>query len=157
MTYHIADEPIETSLSAYVVQPSMPLLAAMLAGAWLSWPWFAFNAIAMGSPTKKKEIALVVTAFVVTAVLAAILIALVRSDVIESSLIIRLSVLAIVTFKLAITYYIATVQSRTFHVYQYYGGHVRNAMPILSGGYFLRTIIIGLFAHPLWVIVVSWR
>ena len=58
MTYQIADEPIETSLRAYVVRPSAPLMAIMLGGAWLSWPWFAFNAIAMGSPTRRKEIGL---------------------------------------------------------------------------------------------------
>ena len=31
MTYQIADEPVETSLRAYVVRPSAPLLAIMVA------------------------------------------------------------------------------------------------------------------------------
>jgi hypothetical protein len=155
MTYQIADEPHETSLAAYVVRPTAPLLAAMVAGAWLSWPWFAFNAIAMGSPTKRREIGLCLGAFVGTAALAALLIALVDGELITSRLVIRLGVLAIVTFKLTITYYISTVQNRTFHVYQYYGGAVRAAGAILSAGYLLRGLVVGYSDDPLWVIIVA--
>ena len=50
MTYQIADQPIDSSLRDHVVRPGAPLLAVMLCGTWLAWPWFAFNAIAMGSP-----------------------------------------------------------------------------------------------------------
>jgi len=155
MTYHIADEPHETSLAAYVVNPTAPLLAAMMAGAWLAWPWFIFNAIAMGSPTKKKEIALSIGAFVTTGVLAATLIALVDHEVITTRLYIRLAILAIVTFKLGITYYISTVQNRTFHVYQYYGGSVRASGAILAAGYLLRGLVVGLSDDPLWIIIVA--
>jgi hypothetical protein len=155
MTYQIADEPHETSLAAYVVRPSAPLLAIMVAGAWLSWPWFAFNAIAMGSPTKKREIGLCLGAFAGTAALASLLIALVEGELITSRLVIRLGVLAIVTFKLTITYYISTVQSRTFHVYQYYGGGVRAAGAILSAGYLLRGLVVGYSDDPLWIIIVA--
>lgn len=155
MTYQIADEPHETSLAAYVVRPSAPLLAAMVAGAWLSWPWFAFNAIAMGSPTKRKEIGLCVGAFVGTAALAALLIALVDGEVITSRLVIRLAVLAIVAFKMSVTCYISAVQDRTFHVYQYYGGAVRAAGAILAAGYLLRGLVIGYSDNPLWIIIVA--
>ena len=54
MTYAIADEPIETQRRHLVVDPSGPLLAEMVCGTWLSLPWFAFNAMAMGSPTRRK-------------------------------------------------------------------------------------------------------
>ena len=155
MTYQIADEPHETSLAAYVVRPTAPLLAVMVAGAWLSWPWFAFNAIAMGSPTKKREIGLCLGAFAGTAALASLLIALVEGELITSRLVIRLGVLAIVTFKLTIIYYISTVQNRTFHVYQYYGGAVRAAGAILSAGYLLRGLVVGYSDDPLWVIIVA--
>jgi len=155
MTYQIADEPHETSLGAYVVRPGVPLLAAMVAGAWLSWPWFAFNAIAMGSPTKKKELALVVAAFVGTSVLASIVIALARAGVLPPGIPTRLAVLGIVAFKLGMTYYISAVQDRTFHVYQYYGGTVRGAGAVLSAGYWLRGLVIGLSDDPLWIIIVA--
>jgi len=155
MTYHIADEPIETSLRAYVVRPSTPLFAIMLGGAWLSWPWFAFNAIAMGSPTRRKEIALCLAAFLGTGLLGALVIALARAGVIGSGAPLRLALLAIVTFKLTITYYISMVQERTFHVYEYYGGPVRAAGAILAAGYLLNDLVIGLSDNPLWIIIVS--
>lgn len=153
--YHIADEPLETSLSAYVVRPQVPLAAAMFAGAWLAWPWFAFNAIAMGSPTRKKEVALCAGAFAGTLVLAVVLVALVRTGVITSSLWWRLGLTAIVAFKLTMSYYISTVQERTFHVYQYYGGKLTSGRVALIGGYLAREIVLGLVAGPVWAIIVS--
>jgi len=155
MSYQIADEPIETSLRAYVVRPSVPLLAIMVGGAWLSWPWFAFNAIAMGSPTRRKEVALCAAAFVGTGLLGALVIALLRAGVIPEGMPLRLAVLAIVTFKLTITYYISMVQERTFHVYEYYGGTVRAAGKILTAGYLLHGLVVGLSDNPLWIIIVS--
>lgn len=155
MSYQIADEPHETSLAAYVVRPSAPLLASMVAGAWLAWPWFAFNAIAMGSPTRNKELALCAAAFVGTAVLGWSVIALFDAGLLPAGLPVRLAVLAIVTFKLSMTYYISTLQDRTFHVYQYYGGTVRSAGAVLGAGYWLRTLVIGLSDDPLWIIIVA--
>ena len=155
MTYQIADEPIESSLRSYVVRPSAPLIAMMVGGAWIAWPWFAFNAVAMGSPTRRKELGLCAAAFVTTGVLAAILIALVDHEIIAGRLAIRLAVLAIVTFKLGITYYIATLQGRTFTVYEYYGGPIRPAGRVLSAAWILRGVVINLIDHPLWVIIVA--
>jgi hypothetical protein len=155
MTYQIADEPIETSLRAYVVRPSTPLLAIMLCGAWLAWPWFAFNAIAMGSPTRRKEIALCVAAFAGTALLAALVIALARSGVLPPGAPEKIGLLVVRTFKLTITYYISTVQDRTFHVYEYYGGPVRGAGWVLSAGYWVRGLVIGVSDDPLWIIIVA--
>ncbi|HEX3758562.1 MAG TPA: hypothetical protein VHW23_07630 [Kofleriaceae bacterium] len=155
MTYQIADEPVETSLRSYVVRPSMPLLAIMLGGAWLAWPWFAFNAIAMGSPTRRKEIALCAAAFAGTAALGAIVIALFNAGLLPDGAPVRLAVLGVVTFKVAITYHISAVQSRTFHVYEYYGGRVRDPRRLLGAAYLLRGLVIGLVDHPLWEIIVA--
>jgi hypothetical protein len=155
VTYQIADEPTDSALRDHVVHPTMPLLAIMVAGAWLSWPWFAFNAIALGSPTRRKELALCGAAVVGTAVLGAIVIALFDAGLLPDGAPLRLAVLAVVTFKLSITYAIATVQERTFFVYEYYGGRVRSAGWILGGAYLLRGLVIGLIDHPLWVIIVA--
>ena len=56
--YTIPDEPRASPFNHLVVRPNGPLLAAMLCGGWMTWPWFAFNSIAMGSPTRKKELAM---------------------------------------------------------------------------------------------------
>jgi hypothetical protein len=155
MAYMIADEPIETSRRHLVVDPSGPLLAEMLCGSWLSLPWFAFNAIAMGSPTRRKEIALCALAVVVTIALGAGVLALREIGVIESRTVLRFAILGIVTWKLAMAYAIHTLQARTFHVYEYYGGPVRSATYVLSTGFLLRDVVIGLVDDPLWVIIVS--
>jgi hypothetical protein len=155
MSYAIADEPVETNLRHYVVDPSAPLLAAMLCGAWLALPWFVFNAIAMGSPTKRKEITLCIAAFAGTALLGFVALALWDRDIIESRTTMRFVLLGIVTYKLTMAYVINIVQSRTFHVYEYYGGPVRPASYVISTGWLLRDFVIGLSDDPLWGIIVS--
>ena len=155
MTYNIADEPIETSRRHLVVDPSAPLLAEMVCGSWLSLPWFAFNAIAMGSPTRRREIVLCVIAVAVTIVAGAAVLALREHGVIESRTVLRFAILGIVTWKLAMAYAIYTLQARTFHVYEYYGGPVRSASYVLSTGWLLRDVVIGLSDDPLWGIIVS--
>jgi len=157
MTYQIADEPVETSLRAYVVRPNVPLLAMMMCGAWLAWPWFAFNAVAMGSPTRRKEIALCVAAVFGTGVLGALVIALDGVGLLPEGIPLRLALLAIVAFKMSFAYYLSTVQSRTFHVYEYYGGPVRPAGRLIMAGSFMTGLVIGLSDHPLWHIIVSGR
>lgn len=155
MAYAIADEPIETSRRHLVVDPSAPLLAEMVCGSWLSLPWFAFNAIAMGSPTRRKEIALCVLALAGTAVLGAAMLALREHGVIESRTVMRIALLGIVTWKLTMARAIHTLQARTFHVYEYYGGPVRSSSYAISIGWLLRGTVVGLIDDPLWVIIVS--
>jgi len=155
MSYTIADEPHETSLGAYVVNPSGPLLASMMCGAWMTWPWFAFNAIAMGSPTKKKELTLCAIALGGTALLGALVLALVDAGWIPLGTPFKFAMLAISTWKLGMAYYISTVQSRTFHVYEYYGGNVRAASGIIGTGFWIKGMVFALSDDPLWIIIVA--
>ena len=155
MTYQIADEPVETPWRHLVVRPSMPLLASMMCGAWLAWPWFAFNAIAMGSPTRRKEVALCVAAFVSTTVLAVIVIELFDLGWIPKGAPLRLALLGLTAYKLAFCYYLELLQSRTFHVYEYYGGQVRASGGVLTAAYWLRGFVVGLSDDPLWIIIVA--
>ena len=45
LRYQIPDEPRPGPLRQLVVAPTWPLLATMLAGCWLAWPWFCFNGL----------------------------------------------------------------------------------------------------------------
>ena len=48
------------------------------------------------------------------------------------------------------------LQLRTFHIYEYYGGEVKNgARALLIGAFVLRPIVLGLFDCVLWKLVVS--
>lgn len=155
MSYILPDEARPGALRNYVVRPDAPLLAAMLAGAWLAWPWFAFNGIAMGSPTRRRELIMCAAAFAGTALLAFALLAMVRGGWLTTETEIRLGLLAIATWKLAMSYWLVTLQSRTFHVYEYYGGPVRGAGGVLGAGFLLRGLVLGLVDDPLWVIIVA--
>ena len=53
MSYRIGDEPRPGALARVAVDPMWPLLAVMLGGVWLSWPWFVLNGVVVGSPTRQ--------------------------------------------------------------------------------------------------------
>ena len=154
MTYKLPDEPRPSPFNHLVVRPNAPLLASMLCGAWLAWPWFAFNSIALGSPTKRREIGLCLVAVAGTAVLAAILIALWKAGVLRGPSL-QLALLAIAAWKATFAYYVCALQSRTFHVYEYYGGTVRSSARVIGAGRVLRGFVIGLLDDPLWIIIVA--
>jgi hypothetical protein len=156
MTYQIADEPTPpASLKSLVCRPSAPLLAAMVCGAWLAWPWFAFNAIALGSPTRRRELLACAAGAFGSVALAVAIFGLVRLGVIESRITLELALLGVTTWKLAMAQYVCGLQSRTFDVYAYYGGGVRSPRAVLIAGYYLRAIVLGLIDHPLWIIIVA--
>jgi hypothetical protein len=156
MSYTIADEPIPSeTFGNLVFRPSAPLLAMMTCGAWLAWPWFVVNSIALGSPTKRREIAMCLAGLGGSIVLGALVYALVGAGIIESRLGLELALLAVIAWKLGIAYAVCTVQSRTFSVYTYYGGAVRGAYYVLAAGMYLRAIVLGASEDPLWVIIVA--
>jgi hypothetical protein len=155
LAYAIPDEPTKTNFGHLVVRPGAPLLATMLCGAWLAWPWFIFNAIAMGSPTRRKEIAMCLAGIAGTAALGMVTLALIDAGIITTRTQIRLAALAISTWKLGMAYWVTIVQSRTFHVYTYYGGRVRSSAGVLGAGYWIGSLLLGLVDDPLLIIIIS--
>jgi hypothetical protein len=155
MSYAILDEPAPGRLRTVAVHPQWPLLASMLCGAWLAWPWLCLNGIALGTPTRRREALTIAAGLLLTIGLAWLLIWLVEREVLESSLSIRLALLLFFGFKLAVSYAAVLLQARGFATYEYYGGKVRSGVAILVGGMFLRPVVVGLFDALLWKLVVS--
>ncbi len=157
--YRIADEPAPGALAQFAVNPIWPLFAVMLAGGWLAWPWFVFNGLAVGSPSLKRECALVAAGVVGTALLIIVLlkiaITIVGADGAAQAVpYVRTGVIA---WKLLVGYWLYTLQARTFGLYEYYGGTVRNGLLVVIAGTFLHGAVldalvnsIGIFA---WVLV----
>jgi hypothetical protein len=156
MSYEIADEPEpHESLGNLVFDPTAPLLAGMLCGAWLAWPWFIVNSIAMGSPTRRREITLCLAALAGSVALALMVYGLVDAGVIESKVTLQIALLMITAFKLGMAYAVSTLQSRTFHVYTYYGGGVRNAAYVITIGMYLSGLVLGASENPIWRVVLD--
>ena len=71
--YQIVDEPVPTRLGHLMTSPFWILLATMLGGTWLGWPWFVLNSLAIGSMHRRREIAAVVLGLVGSMALGAAL------------------------------------------------------------------------------------
>jgi hypothetical protein len=152
--YRILDEPTPGALSGYAVSPTFPMLALMLAGTWLAAPWFAFNALALGSPTARREIGL--AAAMVAGVVAlsfGLLAAFSHGLIGERS--VAYWVLIPIVWKLSFGYWIFMLQLRTFGLYEHFGGRVRNGFVVLVLAFIARSHVLSLVEHPLWVLTVS--
>jgi hypothetical protein len=134
--YRLADEPRPSAVSNLAVNPFWPLLAVMLGGAWLSWPWFLVNSIAVGSPTRSREIVWILVGFV-GAVVAIFGIYALRSQGIISEAGLPYALLALTVWKLGVSYWLYVLQQRTFGIWEYYGGVARNGFLIAVLGMFL--------------------
>ena len=128
--YQIADEPAPSTLARYAVNPLFPMLAWMFAGVWFAWPWFAFNSFAIGSPTRRAELAWLIAGLIVpTAVGLGLSAVLPRSADAYVEL-------AIVVLKIVVLYAVYLLQSRTIEIYEYYGGKLVNGVwPLLAAVY----------------------
>jgi hypothetical protein len=156
MSYEIADEPVDSGqFGNLAVSPEAPLLAAMMAGAWMSWPWFIVNSLAIGSPTRRREISLVLLGFVGSVILGMFTYTLVDAGIIVSTVALQLALLVITAWKLAVAYYVSIVQGRTFHVFQYYGGRIRQPWGLLVLGMQLRWLVVDASENPIWRVIVS--
>ena len=135
-TYELIDEPKPGALSRIAVKPFWPLLGIMLGGAWLSWPWFVLNGFAVGSPTRRRELVWAIAGLVGTFLLLFGLGILQERKILEG-LALRFAVIGIVVFKLYVTYMLYTLQSRSFALYEYFGGQTINGFPVVLAGMFL--------------------
>lgn len=154
-SYRIVDEPTPGPLSRLVVQPLWPLLALMLAGSWLGYPWFVVNAFAVGSPSRAKETFWAALGFVGSLALGVGLLALAGTGVLPEPAL-PYAAVGIVAWRLGVGYVLYTLQSRSFHLYTYFGGPVRNGLwVLLVAVVFMRARLLGLLPSPLWQIALG--
>ena len=134
MSYRIEDEPRPGPLAHLVVNPLWPLFAVMFGGAGVSWPWFVFNGLAVGSPTRRREIVLAVGGFLGSFALILAIVALADAELL-SRLGVRYAFLALTVWKLGVSYWLYTLQSRSFGLYEYFGGRARNGVLVVVIGF----------------------
>ncbi len=138
MSYRIADEPQPTTLSHLAVNPVWPLFGVMFGGAALSWSWFLVNGAAIGSPTRRQESSLAIGGMAGSLVLILAISTLAGQEIL-GDLGVRYSLVGLTVWKLAVSYWLFTLQSRSFHLYEHFGGTVRNGALVVIVGFFLTT------------------
>ena len=139
--YRILDEPRPGGLARFAVDPLWPLFGMMFCGAWFAWLWFVFNGYAVGSPTKRKELLTAVVGFV-----GLVLLLVVIGNVIAlpgwRSGAPYLGVI-FACWKVGISYWLYLLQSRSFALYEYYGGVLRSGVVVIIAGYLLTRALLG--------------
>ena len=150
--YRILDEPRPGPYAHLAVNPFWILLASMLGGAWLAWPWFIFNAFAIGSASRVKEIALVLAGIAGSVVLFFGIEALLASSVLDQRSA-AYAVLVVVAYKLGISYVLHLLQSRSFQLHEYFGGAVRNGMLLVIVGLLARGSVLQKLEGSMWLVV----
>ena len=96
------------------------------------------NAVAVGSPTRRREIALAVGGFAGSFVLIIVIFGLLAAELL-TEVSVRYALLVLTVWKLAVSYWLFTLQSRSFHLFQYFGGQVKNGLFVVIAGYFLAS------------------
>lgn len=156
-SYIIDDEPATSGrLQRFIVDPMHPLLAVMMAGVWLGWPWMVLNGRALGSPNWRRQARLIAVGLAGTVVLALAIVGLWEAEIIRTRTHVQIALLIVTVWKLGISYRVHGLQIETFELYRYYGGGVVDGWRIvLLGAYIGRALILGLFDSALWVIIIS--
>lgn len=131
--YRLPDEPRPGALGRIAVNPAWPMLAIMVAGAWLSWPWFAVNAHAIGSPRRWLMTAIALGGFVVVGGTWAGIIVVAPDDI--GPVAAGLAILGLIVLKLAFAYALFAMQLPSFHLHAYYRGVVRNGGLVVLAGW----------------------
>lgn len=155
MSYQIVDEPMPGGLARWAVHPLWPLLGVMFGGAWLAWPWFAFNAFAVGSPTRKREAMIAAGGFAGTLAIAFAIVAL--ANLLRwPAAAVSYAVIGLAVWKLAVSYWLFSLQGRSFHLYEHFGGQVRSGLLVLLlAGFLGRRLVLQAVDSGLWRVVLS--
>ncbi|MCC6807847.1 MAG: hypothetical protein IT381_10515 [Deltaproteobacteria bacterium] len=141
MSYRVPDEPQPGALAAYAVNPFWPFLAMMLGGTWVGLPWFVFNGRAIGSATKTRETLLAIVMPLAALALAFVGLVYIQQADLPKRAAHYLFVL-VTALKLGCGYWLYLHQSRSFEIYEYFGGKVRQGMIFVIAGSVLRTVVV---------------
>jgi hypothetical protein len=141
--YRIVDAQSPSRVGHLAVNPNFPLMALMLGGSFAGWAWFVFNAIALGSYTRRREIAVCTAATVGVPAAGlglgyAMLLGWLGSD---ASRAFPYCQLALTTLKLSAGYFVATWQMRAAALREHYESPLRNGFFVLAAVTVLRFVL----------------
>ncbi len=132
--YRIIDEPRMSSISRVSANPMWPLLSVMIASPVFGWIWFIVNGLAIGSPTKLKEILIACGGIVFLGFFYINLGKIMSDD--ESIFIQYVDYIRLISviISLWISYYLYILQSLPFRLHEYFNGPTMNGVIALAIG-----------------------
>lgn len=151
--YQIVDEPSRTRLSQLMSNPFWAVLATMLGGVWLGWPWFVLNSLAIGSMHRKKELATVLLGLLGSMALTLLGLWEVRQGRLDATLL-PYATTFLIAWKLGISYLLQFWQAPSYELAVYFRGAARNGALLAFAGIFLRPQVIGQLPD-FWALVLS--
>lgn len=135
--YQIIDEPAPSRLSHLATDPFWILLATLLGGVWLGWPWFVLNSLAVGSMHRVREISSILVGLAGSLTLVALGgVAATHGTLDAQSLPYAMTVL--IVWKLALSYLVMLWQAPSFELSVHFGGVARNGAILAFVGLFFR-------------------
>jgi len=133
-SYHIADEPRPGALAQYAIDPMWAALALMFGGVWLAWPVFALNAFALGSATRRRDLALLAAGLACMVAFLATVEFLAGLGWMPEATYPYLRI-ALTALKLTFAFVLQISQSRAAELHRYFGGRLRVAWPLIPLGF----------------------
>lgn len=170
MTYSRHDLPSRDAGPLPAVRPFVVLAACVFGGVWLGWPWFVLNAFALGVEDKATLAKRIVLGLAGASAIAIAILAVAEPDTLTPSLLslvlddpeprefswVPYMLIALVGWKTAFAYLLFQDQRLQAEVYGYYGGTLRNGIPIVAAGSFLRSwILLELLPVGWWTLVLA--
>ncbi|MFO0613552.1 MAG: hypothetical protein U0414_13225 [Polyangiaceae bacterium] len=139
--YKIPDEPEPSAVSHFTADVHWIVTAGMIGGNWLAAPWFAFNAYAVGSATRRREYALALALPVTTMLVGMAL----RAAVLHfqwPSRVVAYGALVVFALKFTLLYELQRRQAVSVGVHTYLGRKKLNGAALVAAGYLLRSVVI---------------
>lgn len=169
MTYsrHNLDRGRDSALP--VVRPSVVLAATVFGGVWLGWPWYVFNAFALGVEDKARLTKRIAVGLLGATVLSLLVLAVAGPEQVDASALgllfddperefswVPYVALVLVGWKLTISYLLFEDQRASAEIYEYYGGTLRNGIPLVAAGSLLRGwVLFELLPLGWWTLVLA--
>jgi hypothetical protein len=151
--YRILDEPLPGQLARFSTDPFWVVLALMLCGGMIGWPWFIVNALAIGSATKVREISLCVLSVALLAGYVLLLDFGYDAHWFGDRAVPYL-LIGVPALKMSIGFIVYRIQARSFALYTYFGGSVTR-----RAGFLVLLAFAGRFSMDthasLWKLVLS--
>ena len=136
-SYKIIDEPAPSTVSRLAVNPVWIFLASLFGGAGIGLLWFALNAFAISSASRKRELLYAAIGLCGTPLIFFILGAMIARGWLGPELFPYLRLL-VTGFQLLIVYLLHLSQHKSYELFSLFGGVGRNGLLVVLALGFLR-------------------